>query len=73
MPQFQVRQRMIYYEDYELEAASAEEAISLVNSGEINSRRGPEYIETINTYILDDEGVYMAKEQPENATPLTGA
>ena len=65
MAEFTVRQRLIYYEDFTVEADSAEEAIDLVNAGDADGE-GPEYLSAEATYLTD--GVYALKEQPENAT-----
>lgn len=70
MPTFKVRQKEVYYEDFEVEAETAEEAIEMVNEGDAKSINGPEYLETTNTYLLADDGIFEATNQPENATPL---
>jgi hypothetical protein len=68
---FRVRQKQTYYEDFEVSAVSAYEAIALVDSASVESLGAPEYLETTNTYILADDGIFAAKHQPENATPDT--
>ena len=64
MAEFRVRQRLIYYEDFTVEADSAEDAINLVNAGDVDGE-GPEYLSAEATYITD--GIYALKVQPENA------
>ena len=64
-----IRQRQVYYEDFEVEASSPEHAIDLVDNMEAESIAPAEYGETTNTYLLDSEG-FAAKDQPDNATPL---
>ena len=64
MAEFKVRQRLFYYEDFTVEANSAEEAIDLVNAGDADGQ-GPEYLSAEATYLTD--GVYALKEQPDNA------
>jgi hypothetical protein len=65
MAQFNVRQRMVYYEDFVVEAESAEQAVQLVNDCEVVGK-GPEYLETTAIFLTD--GVFALKDQPENAT-----
>jgi cytochrome oxidase Cu insertion factor (SCO1/SenC/PrrC family) len=69
MPKFRIRQLETYAEEFEVEADSAEAAIDKVDNMEAESVSGPTYSETTNTYLLDADGVFPAKEQPENATP----
>ena len=68
MATFKVRQRMVYYEDYVIEAESAHEAIDLTHNYD-SIGQGPEYLETTATYILDSDGVFALPEsqQPDNA------
>lgn len=70
MPKFLIRQLETYVEDFAVEADSAEQAIDMVDNMEVDSVRGPKYVEATNTYLLDQGGSAAAKEQPENATPL---
>lgn len=70
MTRFLVRQRLAYFEDFAVEAASPEEAINLVNEGDAEVVSPPDYAETLNTYLLDERGGFGIKNQPENATPL---
>lgn len=65
MAQFSVRQRYVYYEDFSVEAESAEDAIQMVDDGEIDGD-GPEFLETTATYLTD--GISALAEQPDNAT-----
>ena len=67
MPQFKVRQKLSYYEDFEVEAGSAEEAIDLVNQGDAVGQ-GPEYLEATATYLTDGVYALKSKDQPVNAT-----
>lgn len=67
MEKFKVRQRQTYYEDFEVEANSPEEAIDKVNNGDGEETGRPEYLETVATYLLDEEGVFALKNQPYNA------
>ena len=66
MATFKVRQRLAYYEDFTVEADTPEDAIDNVNAGdEIGD--GPEYLNVEATYLLDEDGVFAVKEQPDNA------
>ena len=67
MATFHVRQKLTYYEDFVVEAESGEDAIEQVNAGdEIGD--GPEYLNVEATYLLDEDGVFAVKEQPDNAS-----
>lgn len=65
---YHVRQRILGYEDFDVEAYTPEDAIQKVKDGEIVGD-GLEYLETLNTYMLDDDGIFASKEQPWNANP----
>jgi hypothetical protein len=61
---FNVRQRLLYYEDFEVEAETAEGAIDEVKCGNVDGD-GPKYLSCDATYLTD--GVFALKDQPENA------
>jgi hypothetical protein len=63
---YHVRQRQIYFEDFEVEADSPEEAIDLVDSGDVEESLGSGYLETVATYLTN--GYAQLDDQPENAT-----
>jgi hypothetical protein len=63
---FNVRQKYTYFESFEVEAEDAEEAIQLVNDGEADGN-GLEYHDTEALYLLDEDELMPAEEQPDNA------
>ena len=69
MPKFLIRQLETYVEDFLIDADDAEQAIDMVDNMEVDSVSGPKYVEATNTYLLDQGGSAVAKEQPENARP----
>ena len=66
MATFHVRQKLTYYEDFVVEAESGEDAIEQVNDGAVDGQ-GPEYLDCIGTYLVDENGCYSLEGQPDNA------
>ena len=65
MPKFLIRQLETYVEDFVIDADDAEQAIDMVDNMEVDSVSGPKYVEATNTYLLDQGGSAVAKEQPD--------
>ena len=63
---FRVRQRLVYYEGFTVEADTPEEAIDNVIAGD-EVGEGMDYLEAQATYLLDEDGIMPAQEQPDNA------
>ena len=53
---YTVRQRLLYYEDFEVEAESEEEAINKVNSLEIEGL-GIEFVDTLESVVIPPENL----------------
>ena len=66
---FRVRQHYDYYEDFIVEAEDVEDAVQLVNDGQI-AGLGNEYVDTTANFLVStnpEDGGSPLDEQPDNA------